>query len=39
MRVNKTKAKLGANQIAVGAVIQIPSPDLVELMEGYHEDH
>ena len=31
MRVNKTKSKLVGNQIAVGAVISIPSPDLVEL--------
>ncbi len=31
MRMNKTKAKLISNQIAIGAVIPIPSPDLVEL--------
>lgn len=31
MRVNKTKAKLAANQSVVGAGIAFPSPDLVEL--------
>lgn len=31
IRINKTKSKLSANQIAIGAVIPIPSPDLVEL--------
>lgn len=31
MRKNKTKAKLAANQCAIGAGIAFPSPDLVEL--------
>ena len=31
MRKNKTKAKLRANQCAIGAGIAFPSPDLVEL--------
>ncbi|HYC48093.1 MAG TPA: aldolase/citrate lyase family protein [Burkholderiales bacterium] len=31
MRTNKTKAKLAANQCAIGAGIAFPSPDLVEL--------
>ena len=31
MRRNKTKAKLAANQCAIGAGIAFPSPDLVEL--------
>src|SRR5687767_6415655 len=31
MRTNKTKAKLAANQSAIGAGIAFPSPDLVEL--------
>jgi 4-hydroxy-2-oxoheptanedioate aldolase len=31
MRTNKTKAKINANQCAIGAGIAFPSPDLVEL--------
>jgi 4-hydroxy-2-oxoheptanedioate aldolase len=31
MRKNRTKAKLAANQCAIGAGIALPSPDLVEL--------
>ena len=31
MRVNKTKAKLAANQCAIGVSVAFPSPDLVEL--------
>jgi len=31
MRTNKTKAKLAANQCAIGVSVAFPSPDLVEL--------
>lgn len=31
MRTNKTKAKLAANQMVIGAGIAFPSPDLIEL--------
>src|SRR5688572_1101485 len=31
MRKNKTKAKIAANQCAIGVSVAFPSPDLVEL--------